>query len=81
MLPMTKYFTLSDHLIRYVYQEMSEAENIDFEQKLRENEALMQDYLDMLGTVDKLNGVMLEPSDLVVKAIKRKAKSSGLEKV
>ncbi|WP_200975002.1 hypothetical protein [Echinicola sp. 20G] len=78
---MTKYFTLSDHLIRYVYQEMSEAENIDFEQKLRENEALMQDYLDMLGTVDKLNGVMLEPSDLVVKAIKRKAKSSGLEKV
>ncbi|MBD8488674.1 hypothetical protein IFO69_07960 [Echinicola sp. CAU 1574] len=78
---MTKYFTLSDQLIRYVYQEMSEAENIDFEQKLRENEALMQDYLDILGTVDKLNGVMLEPSDVVVKAIKRKAKSSGLEKV
>jgi|GEM_PF-904556 len=78
---MTKYFTLSDQLIRYVYQEMSEAESEDFEKVLGREEDLMQDYLGFLSTIDQLNEVVLEPSEKVVKAIKSKAKSSGLEKV
>lgn len=78
---MTEYFTLSEQLIRYVYQEMSEAESIHFEQHLRDNEDLMQEYLDHLHTLDRLSEVKLEPSETIVKAIKKKAKSSGLERV
>ncbi|WP_215226577.1 hypothetical protein [Echinicola shivajiensis] len=78
---MTIYFTPNDHLIRYVYQEMSEEESIEFEQLLREDDGLMQDYLGFLSTIDQINGLMLEPSDKVVATIKEKAKTSGLQKV
>jgi hypothetical protein len=77
---MTKSFTPND-LIRYIYQEMSEGENELFVQALRGNDTLMQDYLEMLSTIGRLDQLILEPSDTVVKAILKKAKSTGLEKV
>ena len=77
---MTKYFTQSD-LIRYIYQEMDESEVEGLVQALHEDDALMEEYIDMLSTIEQLNHLILEPSDNVVKAIKRKTKSSGLEKV
>ncbi|GAB3656079.1 hypothetical protein GCM10028791_27640 [Echinicola sediminis] len=78
---MTKYFTLNEQLIRYIYQDMSEAESEDFERVLHRDGDLMQDYLDFLSTIDQLKDAVLEPSEKVVKAIKSKAKFSGLEKV
>jgi hypothetical protein len=77
---MTKSFTPND-LLRYIYQEMSEGENELFVQALRGNDTLMQDYLEMLSTIGQLDQLILEPSDKVVKAILRRAKSTGLEKV
>lgn len=77
---MTEYFTPSD-LIRYVYQEMSEEENEKMVQALHNDESLMQDYLELLSTLEQLDHLILQPSDHVVKAIKRRSKSSGLEKV
>lgn len=77
---MTKSFTPND-LLRYIYQEMSEGENELFVQALRGNETLMQDYLEMLSTIGQLDQLILEPSEKVVKAILRRAKSTGLEKV
>ena len=77
---MTKYFTQSD-LVRYIYQEMDEVEIEGLVQALHEDDELMQEYIDMLSTVEQLNQLVLEPSDNVIKAIKKKAKSSGLEKV
>jgi hypothetical protein len=77
---MTKSFTPND-LLRYIYQEMSEGENELFVQALRGNDTLMQDYLEMLSTIGRLDQLILEPSDTVVKAILKKAKSTGLEKV
>lgn len=77
---MTKSFTPND-LLRYIYQEMSEGENELFVQALRGNDTLMQDYLEMLSTIGKLDQLILEPSEKVVKAILRRAKSTGLEKV
>lgn len=77
---MTKSFTPND-LVRYIYQEMSEGENELFVQALRGNDTLMQDYLEMLSTIGQLDQLILEPSDKVVKAILRRAKSTGLEKV
>jgi hypothetical protein len=77
---MTKSFTPND-LLRYIYQEMSEGENELVVQALRSEDHLMQDYLDMLSTLDQLNQLMLTPSEKVVKSILRKANSTGLEKV
>ncbi|MCH6200164.1 hypothetical protein MMU07_11260 [Aquiflexum sp. LQ15W] len=77
---MTKSFTPND-LLRYIYQEMSEGENELVVQALRSDDHLMQDYLDMLSTLDQLNQLILTPSEKVVKSILRKANSTGLEKV
>lgn len=77
---MTEYFTPSD-LIRYVYQEMNEVEKERIVQALHKDESLMQEYLDMLSTLEQLDHLILQPSDNVVMAIKKRSKSSGLEKV
>jgi len=77
---MTECFTPND-LIRYVYQEMNEAENEKIVQALHKNESLMQEYLDLLSTLDQLDQLILQPSDNIVRAIKKRSKSSGLEKV
>ncbi len=77
---MTKYFTQSD-LVRYIYQEMNELEIEELLQALHEDDGLMQEYIDMLSTVEQLNQLILEPSEKVVRSIKKKAKTSGLEKV
>jgi hypothetical protein len=77
---MTKPFTPND-LVRYVYQEMSEGENEQLVQALREDGSLMQEYLDLLSTIEQLDELILEPSEKVVKGILRNAKSTGLEKI
>ncbi|MFD2203695.1 hypothetical protein [Shivajiella indica] len=77
---MTKPFTPND-LLRYIYQEMSEGENEKLVQALHEEESLMQEYLEMLSTMEQLDDLILEPSEKVVKSILRKANSTGLEKI
>ena len=77
---MTEYFTQND-LIRYVYQETDEVENEKIVQALHKDESLMQEYIDLLSTLEQLDHLILHPSENVVRAIKRRSKSSGLEKV
>lgn len=77
---MTECFTPND-LIRYIYQEMDEKENEDLVQALHKDESLMQEYLDLLSTLEQLDQLFLEPADNVIKTIKKRSKSSGLEKV
>ncbi|WP_375584157.1 hypothetical protein [Cyclobacterium xiamenense] len=77
---MTKSFTQSD-LIRYLYQEMTEEESEQVGQALRHQPFLMQEYMDLLDTLENLNHLLLEPSESIVNAIKKKARSEGLEKV
>jgi hypothetical protein len=77
---MTKPFTPND-LLRYIYQEMSEGENEKLVQALRVDGSLMQEYLEMLSTIEQLDDLILEPSEKVVKSILRKAHSTGLEKI
>ena len=77
---MTECFTQSD-LIRYIYQEMNEEETEKLVQALHDDESLMQDYLDMLSTMDHLDSLILEPSEKIVRIIKRRSNSSGVEKV
>jgi hypothetical protein len=77
---MTKLFTPND-LIRYIYQEMSEVEKDLLVQALQSDDTLMQEYVEMLSTLDQLEQIQLSPSEKVVKAIKKNAHSTGLQKV
>jgi len=77
---MTKQFTQND-LISYIYQEMKEVEQELLVQALHSEESLMQEYVQLLSTIEQLNQVRLQPSEKVVKAIKAIAHSTGLQKV
>ncbi|MGM0944143.1 MAG: hypothetical protein ACQEW9_03105 [Bacteroidota bacterium] len=77
---MIKPFTPND-LIRYIYQEMPEVEQELLMQALHSDQHLMQEYLELLSAIESLDQIQLQPSDQVVKAIKSKAKSTGLQKV
>jgi hypothetical protein len=60
---------------------MSETEIEKIMQALHKDGSLMQEYLDMLSTLDYLDHLILQPSDNVVRAIKKRSNLSGLEKV
>lgn len=77
---MTKQFTPND-LVSYIYQEMTEVEQELLVQALHSEESLMQEYVEMLSTIEQLDQVRLQPSEKVVKAIKAMAHSTGLQKV
>ena len=77
---MIKSFTPND-LMRYIYQEMPEVEQELLMQALQSDDALMQEYVEMLSTVEFLEQVRLQPSEKVVNAIKKMAHSTGLQKV
>ncbi len=77
---MTKQFTPND-LVSYIYQEMPEVEQELLVQALHSEESLMQEYIEMLSTIEQLDQVRLQPSEKVVKAIKAMAHSTGLQKV
>lgn len=77
---MIKPFTPND-LIRYIYQEMNEVEQDLLVQALHSDDSLMQEYVEMLSTLDQLEQIQLSPSEKVVKAIKLRAQSTGLQKV
>lgn len=77
---MIKLFTPND-LIRYIYQEMNEVEQDLLVQALHSDESLMQEYVEMLSTLDQLEQIQLSPSEKVVKAIKLRAQSTGLQRV
>lgn len=77
---MTKPFTPND-LIRYIYQEMSEVEQELLVQALHSDDSLMQEYVEMLSTIELMDQIQLQPSEKVVQAIKSRAQSTGLERV
>ncbi|SFB51413.1 hypothetical protein [Algoriphagus aquimarinus] len=77
---MIKPFTPND-LVRYIYQEMSEVEQELLVQALHSDDSLMQEYIEMLSTIEQMDQIQLQPSEKVVQAIKSRAQSTGLERV
>ena len=77
---MIKQFTPND-LLRYIYQEMAEVEQELLMQALHSDDVLMQEYVALLSTMEQMDQIQVQPSERVVKAIKQKAKSTGLQKV
>jgi DNA polymerase III delta prime subunit len=60
---------------------MEEVENDQLMQILQNDQQLMQEYINLLSTIGKLDLLLTEPSDSIVYAIKKKARPKGLEKV
>ena len=77
---MIKPFTPND-LIRYIYQEMDGEEHERIVQALREDESLLQAYIELLSTMEHLDQLSLTPPEHVTKAIFKKAKSTGIPQV
>lgn len=77
---MIKPFTPND-LVRYIYQEMTEVEQELLVQALHSDNSLMQEYVEMLSTIEQMDQIQLQPSEKVVQAIKSRAQSTGLERV
>lgn len=77
---MIKQFTPND-LVSYIYQEMAEVEQELLMQALHNDDELMQEYVALLSTIEQMDQIQVQPSERVVKAIKQKAKSTGLQKV
>lgn len=77
---MIKPFTPND-LLRYIYQEMSEGEQELLMQALHSDESLMQEYIEMLSTIEQMDQIQLLPSENVVQAIKSRPHPTGLERV
>lgn len=77
---MIKPFTPND-LVRYIYQEMSEVEQELLVQALHSDNSLMQEYVEMLSTIEQMDQIQLQPSEKVVQAIKSRAQSTGLQRV
>jgi len=77
---MTKQFTQND-LIRYIYQEMKEVEQELLVQALHSDDSLMEEYIDLLSTIEQMDQIQFQPSTYVVNAIKDMAHSTGLQRV
>lgn len=77
---MIKPFTPND-LLKYIYQEMSEVEQELLVQALHSDDSLMQEYVEMLSTIEQMDQIQLQPSEKVVQAIKSRAQSTGLQRV
>ncbi len=78
---MTESFTPND-LVKYIYQDMDGAEAERFEKALSSNPVLMQDYMELLSTVELLEHLLISPQEEVVSEIKNNCQSAtGLEKV
>jgi len=75
---MIKSFTPND-LVSYIYQELNDDETYLITQALHSDDDLMQEYIDMKNAFERLDQVFIQPSDKVVKAIKKKARITGLE--
>jgi len=75
---MIKSFTPND-LVSYIYQELNDDESDQITQALHSDDDLMEEYLDMKDAFERLDQAFIHPSDKVVKAIMKKARTTGLE--
>lgn len=71
---MIKTFT-QDDLVRYIYQETTNEENIEIEQALLFDEALADEYATLSSIVSSVNTIQKEPSQKTIDSILNYSKS------
>ena len=67
-MPMIKTFT-QDDLIRFLYHETSEEENLEFNRALKQDAELALQFNELQATVKKLDDTLLEPSHRAIDSI------------
>ncbi len=77
---MTKTFTEND-LVRYVYGETDEVENIEIESALLCDSEVQEQYIQLSEVKARLNVAEYSPSDFCVKSILEAAKKLTLQSV
>ncbi len=77
---MIKTFTQND-LIRYIYQETNEQENIEIEEALLFDNKLFDTYRRMMEVSEELNRFEKSPSEKVINKILNYSKSINLHSV
>ena len=73
-MPMIKTFT-QDDLIRFLYHETSEEENVELGRALKQDAELALQYKELQGTIKRLDDSMAEPSAASIDAILKYSKS------
>jgi hypothetical protein len=71
---MIKTFT-QDDLVRYIYQETTIEENIEIEQALLFDKALISDYEELMTVSSALDELGMEPSQNTINSILKYSKS------
>ena len=77
---MIKTFT-QDDLVRYIYRETTPEENSEIENAMLFDEALAEEYTEMISVVGELNGALKTPTQKSIDAIISYSKSYHLHSV
>ncbi len=75
---MTKTFTYDD-VVRYIYSETTESENVLILEAMALNDDLMNFYLDTQEIKLQMNKIICNPSDLVISGILKYADQFATE--
>ncbi|MCO6495256.1 MAG: hypothetical protein J5I91_06215 [Bacteroidetes bacterium] len=68
-----------EDLIRFVYQETTQEENLHILHSLESDQELRQELSEFLKTIDLLNELKYEPNETILKILNEEASSSSLE--
>lgn len=68
-----------EDLIRFVYQETTQEENIHILHTLETDKELRDELSDLLQTIDLLNELKYEPNETILKILNEEASSSSFE--
>jgi hypothetical protein len=71
---MIKTFT-QDDLIRFLYRETSEAENLELKRALKQDAELALQFSELQATIQKLDDTLIEPSEKAITSILNYSKS------
>ena len=73
-MPMIKTFT-QDDLIRFLYQETTEEENLELKRALKHDSELALQFNELKATIKNLDDTLIEPSQKVIDNILNYSKS------
>lgn len=68
-----------EDLIRFVYQETTQEENLRILHTLESDKELRDELSELLNTIELLNELKYEPNETILKILNEEANSSSLE--
>jgi|LauGreDrversion4_2_1035121.scaffolds.fasta_scaffold157419_2 hypothetical protein len=66
---MDKNQVISDKMLCFLYNEMTEDESVDFLASLQENTSTMQAFLEIQETIDSIQPILYSPSEKLLSKV------------